>query len=160
MASSIEVLALAKLAFYDTKPTAMLWQNSSQSIASGNAFVNPVTWDQTTDDNWSGHSGVTNPSRYTVQVAGLYKVGANVSYHGSAGLLVRALALQVNGTILNGAEVFEQSYSNNFLSVTIPDVNVRCNVGDYIEANTWQNSGSALTLIAGACYMSVEFLHF
>lgn len=159
MASSIEILNLAKAAFNDNKPTAMVYQNAAQSIPTGSTFSTVVTWDTTTNDNWNGHSSVTNPSRYTFQVAGLYSLNANLTYSNSAGLGVRALALQVNGSILNGAQTFNQSYSNNFLNVSLANVLYQAAVGDYVEANTWQNSGGALSLVSNRSFMSVMYIH-
>lgn len=160
MPFTLDVLNAANNSFWANKPHAMLWQSSSQSIPNSSTFTNIVTWDQSTSDNWFGHSASVNPSRYTAQVAGYYQVNCQVTYHNSAGLLVRALELQVNGTASNGTAAYNQSYSNNFTSVNVPGAILFMNVGDYVEANTWQNSGGAITLVSGACFMSVQFLHF
>lgn len=159
MASSLEVLALAQLAFLANTPTAMLWQNTVQSVPSGTTFATAVNWDSASEDNWSGHSGVTNPSRYTVQVAGMYRVSASLTYSNSAGLAVRALEIQKSGVFVSGTQAYNQSYSNNFLTVQLPSVLVRCVVGDYLQALTWQNSGAALNTVGSDSYMSVDYVH-
>lgn len=161
MASAFEVLALAKLSFYDNKPTATLYENAVFSVPNNPSPYTPVTWQVASEDNWGGHSGVTNPSRYTVQVAGTYRVSGVVTFSSNA-TGTRAADLQKNGVRFpsnsSGAS-FVQAVAG-FLSVQVPATNIVCAVGDYIEMGAFQNSGGALNTVAGASYMSVEFLHF
>lgn len=158
MASAFEVLAMAKQSFLDNEPTAYLFQNAAQSIPNTSSFTNVVTFQTEAEDNWQGHSNVTNPSRYTAQVAGVYLINGQITYTNTTGLLVRALAIQKNGALYLGTECYNQSYSNNFTSVNTCAV-VRLNVGDYVELNTWQNSGAALNTVAAGTAMNVAYLH-
>jgi hypothetical protein len=158
VASTLEILNAARLAFYDNKPTAMLSQTAAQSIPTGSTFSTFVNWDTSTEDNWSGHSNSVNPSRYTCQVAGLYGVAVAVTYSFTGGLLVRALTLMKNGASVTGTGAYTQAYSSNFATVELPKALVRLAVGDIIQASTWQNSGGALNTVTVSSYMSVEYV--
>lgn len=161
MASAFEVLALAKLSFYDNKPTATLYPTSAFSAPNNPSPYPTVPWQASTEDNWGGHSNVTNNTRYTVQVAGTYRVSACITWTSNA-TGTRACDIQRNGVRVSsnssGASFVEAVAG--FLSVQVPAMNVVCNVGDYLEIGAFQNSGASLNTVAGACYMSVEFLHF
>lgn len=163
MASSIEVLNLAQLAFYNNKPTATLFQNAAWSTpnnVSGPPY-NTVPFQTSSEDNWSGHSNVTNNTRYTVQVAGTYRVSGVITWTSNA-TGTRAADLQKNGARISsnvsGAS-FVQSAAG-FITVQVPASNVVCAVGDYLELGGFQNSGGSLNTVPGATYFSVEFLHF
>lgn len=159
MASSIEILTLAQQSFQTNYPTAMLTQSAAQGVATGNTFSTAVTFDATAYDNWGGHSNVTNNSRYTIQLAGLYAVSVSITYTNSSGLLVRAVEVAKNGGGLFGSQAYNQSYSNNFLTVQTSSYLVQCAVNDYIQAFTWQNSGATLNTVTNGTYMTVQYLH-
>ena len=158
MASAFEVLAMAKSSFLDNTPTAFLFQNAAQSIPNSSSFTNVVLFQTESDDNWQGHSNVTNTSRYTAQVAGLYMINGQITYTNTTNLLVRALAIQKNGSLQLGTECYNQSYSNNFCSVNTSAL-IRLGVGDYVELNTWQNSTAALNTVAAGTAMTVAYIH-
>lgn len=158
MASSFEVLALAKQSFADNFPTAYLTQSSAQGITTGSGFTQVVAFNSSSEDNWSGHSNVTNNSRYTCQVPGLYSIISQITYTNTTGLLVRAIQVQKNGTGIVGSQGYNQSYSNNFLTVNTTAL-ARLNVGDYVETGTWQNSGGTLNTVTNGTYMLVQYLH-
>jgi hypothetical protein len=157
MASSLEVLALAKLSFWDNKPTASL--NNTSFTVPNNSFA-AITWNTAQDDNWGGHSTGTNPSRYTAQVAGVYRFsGAYSTVANSTGY--RLVAWAYNGTEYN---TNTRSYNPNpsatvVNSVVAGTVKIRMAVGDYVEMFVFQNSGAGLAATDGT-WMDVEFVHF
>lgn len=161
MASAFEVLALSKLSFYDNKPTATMYETSAFAAPNNPSPYPTVPWQASSEDNWGGHSNVTNNTRYTVQVAGTYRVSGVVTWTSSA-TGTRACDVQKNGTRVpsnSSGSTFVEAVAG-FLSVPVPATNVVCAVGDYLEIGAFQNSGGTLNTVAGACYMSVEFLHF
>lgn len=158
MASAFEVLAMAKTSFYDNSPTAYLTQATVQGVPTGSAFSTAVAFDSETEDNWNGHSNATNNSRYTSQVAGVYLCNGQITYTNSSGLEVRALAWAKNGTLLTGTETYNQSYSNNFLTVASTLI-VRLAVGDYVQMFTWQNTGATLNTVTPGTSMAISYLH-
>lgn len=159
MASSLELLALAKLALYDAKPTATLYQTSAWSVGNN---VNPyltAPWQASQEDTWGGHNNVTNNTRYTIPLAGTYRVSGALMFTTNA-TGVRAINVQKNGSTLPGIDAFVNAGSSNSTSVVLPASNVVCAVGDYLEIGGYQNSGAALSTTTLGCFMSIEFLHF
>lgn len=158
MASSLEVLALAKLSFWDNKPTANLF-NTSNTIAIANNSFAAITWNTSLDDNWGAHSNVTNTSRYTVQVAGVYR------FSGIFTTVANATGYRLIGWAQNGTEISNsRSYNPNpsgtvINSVVAPTLKLRLGVGDYVEMLVFQNSGAGLNTANGTV-MDVEFSHF
>lgn len=159
MASSIELLALAKLAFYDNRPTATLNQNAAWSTPNSTTPYNTAPFQTSNEDNWGGHSNVTNNTRYTIQVAGTYRVSGALTWT-TNGTGIRACDLQKNGTRITGSNTYMQCASANFSTVQVPAMNVVCAVGDYLEIGGFQNSGASLNTVTAGSYLSVEFLHF
>lgn len=161
MASSFEVFAQAQLAFYNNKPTATMYETSAFSAPNNPSPYPTVPFQASSEDNWSGHNNVTNNTRYTVQVAGTYRVSGVVTFASNA-TGTRAADIQKNGTrIASNASgsSFVQAVAG-FISVQVPAANVVCAVGDYLEMGAFQNSGGSLNTVPGATYFSVEFLHF
>lgn len=157
MPSSIEVLTLAKLAFYDNKPTATMWQTSTVSIPNNAAYA-PVGFNANQEDNWGGHSTVTNNSRYTVQVSGTYRLSGCVQFASNA-TGVRAVEFMKNGVAYATNNQFVAGTSQ-FVSVPAISFNAPAVVGDYFEIAAFQNSGGALNTQINGTLFSVEFLHF
>lgn len=158
MASSVEVLTLAQLSFWANKPTANLF-NTSNTFSVPNNSLAAITWNNSLDDNWGGHSNVTNSSRYTAQVAGLYQ------FAGAFSTVTNATGYRLTGWSTNGSEISNSRMYNPSLSGTIINsvvaatVKIRLNVGDYVEMLVFQNSGGALSTANGT-WMDVQFIHF
>lgn len=158
MASSLEVLALAKLSFYDNKPGFYAYQGSVQSIPN-TAFTN-ITFDTVSIDNWSGWSA-GDTTKYTVQVAGKYLITGTVYYAANA-TGARFARISKTGTVINGSlgEVSLGSASNAG-TVTTSTVIVQAAIGDYFQIGFYQSSGAALSTNAGLPNVSsftVEFM--
>jgi len=158
MAGSLEVLDAARLAFYDNKPTATLYNTVAPSIP--NNSLAPVSWNSSTDDNWLGHNSGVNPSRYTIQVAGLYGLSGVASFAGSA-TGYRLAAWFKNGTEVTATRSYMPNPGTTInCSVGLPTFGIRLVVGDYIEMALYQNIGSPLTQAIDSSFMRVEFVHF
>lgn len=155
----MELLALAKLAFLDSKPTATLIQTSAWGTPNQSSPYTTAPFQSSTEDNWSGHSNVTNNTRYTIPVAGTYRLSGMISWT-TSGTGLRAAEWWKNGSVLPGSNAFMQIASSNFSTVQLPAYNVVCAVGDYLELAAIQTSGASLNTVTTGTYMSVEFLHF
>lgn len=163
MASSLEVLALARLSFYDNKPTCRVYNNAGFSVANNSLLTMP--WDTTVDDNWGGHSTVTNNTRYTIQVAGYYQLSGMLNFaNNTAGY--RLATWFKNGTELPASRGFGNPNITTWsCTAAPPTIGVQCAVGDYLEMGVYQNSGGSLSTSAassgiGGNVMQVQFLHF
>lgn len=123
------------------RPTARLGRTSTnQSIPHNTATA--LAWNSESEDTHNAHDNLTNPSRYTAPVAGLYLVTATVTWNGNS-TGTRQIGVRVNGTTtysgerigVDGASItFVQSISRM----------VRLAVGGYVEAVVVQTSGGAL----------------
>lgn len=155
-----DILSLSRLSFYDNKPMAYLYQGPSQSIP--NSSYTPLTFDTVSIDNWGGWSA-GDPTKYTVKVAGKYKVSAMVYFAANA-TGGRFLRLLYNTAAVFGSigEDGNPSASNS-QTVISPPVIIQASVGDFFQAAAFQASGGALATIAGSANtssMTVEFLSF
>lgn len=159
MATSLELLALAKLAFYDSRPTATLTQSAVWATPNNQSPYATTPFQTSSEDNWGGHNGVTNNTRYTVPVAGTYRVSGQITWT-TNGTGIRAAQFFKNGTMLPGTNGFLQVANSNFTTVVIPATNSACVVGDYLELAAYQNSGATLNTVTAGTFLSVEFLHF
>jgi hypothetical protein len=120
---------------------------AGQTLASGNTYIaiNLDTELYDTVDGWSPAA----PSRYTVQVAGLYLATAAVGFvANSTGN--RSLQIGVNGgsgTV--GVRIAGPCAPSNswFSSIT---AHLQLSVGDYVECMAWQASGGSLATSSGS----------
>lgn len=142
MASTFELLALAQLNFLYYPPTAVVYQTATQSIANGSLV--PITMDTSSVDNYAGHSNVTNPSRYTAQVAGRYWVRGVVGWAANSNGN-RITQIAVNGTGVPQGQQQVLTANNNNNDMTEAGQSVFLNVGDYVEVWGYQASGGALS---------------
>lgn len=121
------------------------WASAAQTLASGTTDV-AITLDTEDYDSDSGHSTSTNTSRYTVQVAGTYRITAIGGFANNA-TGNRKLGINLNGSNARGATVQLGAISTNSwcacVSVDLPLV-----VGDYVEMVMWQTSGGNLATAA------------
>jgi hypothetical protein len=142
-------------------PIAKMRNSTTQSIP--NSTDTAMTWDTEDYDTVSGHSTVTNSSRYTCQTgyAGYYLVQAMGWWNGNA-TGSRSIWLKVNGSDLPGSKdgVIPGAGIN---TSTYTATKVFLNVGDYVEVFVRQNSGGALTTVldstAGQSWFEVQWVH-
>lgn len=119
--------------------------STGQAFATGTTF-SPVSLDAEVYDSEGGHSTVTNPSRYTCQVPGLYRITAMSSFTtNSTGS--RAVGVGVNGASVLQSQGMPPSGNSWSNQVTVDQY---LNAGDYVEVLTWQNSGGSLSTGTGS----------
>lgn len=150
MASTFEALLLAQLNFLQNKPGALLTQAAQQSVNSG--VWTATTFDNSLRDNYNGHSNSVNPSRYTAQVPGVYKINGGGGWVTNATGSGRGADVYKNGSIYTaGAAVVGNSGVSH---VTPVGIDVIMAIGDYVELFVWQNSGGALNTSGTGQYAS------
>lgn len=163
MSTVLELLSAAQLSFWNNKPTAQLFiSGNTQTIA--NSTATALSWNNPSDDNWGSHSNVTNPSRFTAVVAGLYRFGGAVTYAATAS----GPGYRLGMWYYNGAEYTfgSRSYNSNpsttvISSVQMPTLTIRMVVGDYVELWTYQNSTATGGLgTTDGTWLQGEFVHF
>ncbi|MFF1284309.1 hypothetical protein ACFVY4_26655 [Streptomyces sp. NPDC058299] len=144
--------------FYGAVPRFRGYQATAQSLAN-NTWTN-VTLDTEEYDSDNGHSTTVSSSRYTVQVAGTYLIVGSIGIVANA-TGNRGLRITVNGNAINGSFVKTGSPDSTGSAGLVTAASHVCAVGDYIEIQAHQTSGSALnTNAAGdvACSMTVQWI--
>lgn len=144
--------------FLTNPPLYAGYQSAAQSIA--NSTVTALTMDSSVVDSYGGHSNVTNPSRYTAQVAGYYFIIAQVGYavNASGNRLIEMRKNGSGATLPLGQGVgLAPTTANNSANQVCALVLLA--VGDYIEAITYQTSGGSLNTVPAQTGMSVLWLH-
>ena len=137
--------------FHTRPPAALLLQNLYQSVTS--ATTTKAILDSAVRDSDAGHDPTANSSRYTVQVPGLYQVMVIGYVPGNAAAgNERYLAIIVNNTAIWSMQVANTSFWGT-CGMDIP-----LNTGDYIEIQTWQDSGAAANTQAGPNNLSLQML--
>jgi hypothetical protein len=150
------VLALSSFAL--NVPAFRGHQGSGQALTSGTWAV--LALDTTDLDTDSGHSNVTNNSRYTCQVAGWYYVEGYFAT-GSGGTAARfECSIAKNGTIVGGSAQFLMR--QNDLQALMSGTLVQLAVGDYVEVWGRHNSGVGVGTFVGPdldCCMNLFWVH-
>jgi hypothetical protein len=128
--------------FMGTPPQARLHQAVSQSLA--NNTFSAITFDSTDIDTYSGHSNVTNNTRYTFQYSGTYLLLGGVSWAAST-TGFRQVLFRGNGTA--SYKKIQAAPSPSFETALQTAVTEPFNAGDYVELMCWQNSGGSLSTV-------------
>jgi hypothetical protein len=157
MAYSGQTLTAQLVDQLENPPLAVLQQTVTQSIANGSWTVMP--FDTEIVDSYSGHSTVTNTSRYTCQLAGWYRVTVRAAFAtnstGSRGARVHKNGAYIQG----GANLLGAGTLNAIVEASHV---LLLAVGDYVEGAAGQNSGGSLSTAfanESACMMYVERIH-
>ncbi|MCT9932457.1 hypothetical protein N5079_19840 [Planotetraspora sp. A-T 1434] len=129
------------LNFLLSPPTALLWASADQSLT--HATWGAISWASEQYDNDGGHSNSTNPSRFTAQTAGWYKLITTGSFNSSTSGTLRGLKFRKNGTTDYG-ELLDGMASNGVASLITSAV-VQLAVNDYVEVLAYQDTGGSLT---------------
>lgn len=137
-------------------PVFLAYASVAQSIPN-NAFT-AITFDTEVVDSFNGHSGITNPSRYTAQVAGYYDVVGKVSW------AANATGRRIASLFVNGAELGYTRGESNASSTAIAGscfaiAPVFLNVNDYVEVQGFQSSGGALNTAVTPTTLAVRWVH-
>lgn len=159
MATTNEALLMAQANFLFNPPIFTGYQSAAQSIA--NATFVSLGFDTNEVDTYSGHSTVTNNTRYTAQVAGWYEVTGMICFTtNNAG--ERRGQFMKNGSAIIASQPVGVSTAVSSSGLVMPARKVSLIVGDYVEMQAWQNSGGALNTGAGGttcCFMSIHWIH-
>ena len=126
-----------------------------------NATNTAITWDTNDVDSYSGHSTVTNPSRYVAQVAGWYQISASIAITATSSGSGAWGYIAKNGTQVSPTAPGRLNPST-FQVITVATDQIFLNTGDYIEVYANQNDGSAkATAISGGQFsmMSIRWVH-
>jgi hypothetical protein len=156
--SLINTIGVSGLGFSLAVPVASLYQITSQSIT--NTTATAVNMDGENSDTYGGHSVTTNTSRYVAQVPGYYFCVATVLY-GNNTTGVRIAYVYKNGALIDGS--FGSTPGGNlYASATALAVPYLNGSSDYVEAWTYQTSGSNISTSSGsgqASSLTVYWLH-
>lgn len=145
------------------KPLAAFSRTTNTSaVASGTA----VDLDSTQLDRDNSHSNVTNPSRYTAQTPGWYRVTGQVVFNTSTSGTFRQASIAKNGTIINETRTFLRYVSgavpNNTLAVQATGLVYLNGSTDYIQLIGTHDTGGTLAYVgsttAQTCYLLVEWV--
>jgi hypothetical protein len=132
-------------------PLAMLRQTAAQTLTTGGYAA--LNFDTEDFDSHNGHSTVTNTSRYTAVLAGIYEVSGGAAF--AANATGRRLArLAFNGTVIGGSLAGIPANTAT-VGYSVRTTLVRLAVGDYVELQALQESGGNLaTFITNAEFQS------
>lgn len=140
--------------YLSNHPVAVLRSSGTQSINSASSTA--VLLDVEDIDSDSGHSLVSNTSRYTGQTAGWFLITAYILFAANASTTtVRQLEIRVNGSGITLASTAGNSsaIATHLSTSTHYFLNGST---DFVEMFAFQNSGGAIA-IGGQCRMTVEW---
>jgi hypothetical protein len=149
-------VAIARVGYQSnpsTFPSARVYNNAAISHAiSGTAQA--LTFNSERHDNANLHDTVTNTSRLTAPVAGVYDISGHIDFAANA-TGARAAQIRVNGTtiIANKNEMARTDGNAHTISI---QTQYKLAAGDYVELLSNQFSGGALNINASPNY-SPEF---
>lgn len=123
------------------KPIAQMRQTSNQAIP--NNTWTALALDTEDVDSAAGHDNSTNNSRYTAQYDGWYLAGGGVGYSANA-TGRRGYRYAINGTVVPGSDSLIGATATGEPCVPGRAMLLMLEVGDYVEAQVFQNSGGAL----------------
>lgn len=143
--------------FLTTVPQLVCSQQTPQSIANTPSPFAAIAFDTNTVDTYSGHSTVTNNSRYVSQLGGWYFVIGQVAFAANA-TGVRVAQLWANG-VGGPAEVQGAAGpSANNTQIQVSGL-VFLSAGSYVELRVYQASGGALNTVASFSTMTAWWMH-
>lgn len=138
-----------------TRPRARVYHNADQSISSGGS-PSSLAFNSERFDNVGMHDNSTNNSRLTIPSGydGLWRFGTSVQWNNTAGGNRRLVRLSLNNTTdIAGSEIAPgaATYTQHCFEAVY-----ECVAGDYVVVNVYQDSGSAINVIAASA-RSAEF---
>lgn len=142
-----------ELIYLFNQPYFVGHQNTPQSIPNG--VYTAVALDANDVDTYSGHSTVTNNTRYVVQQPGNYLCVGHANWASGTGQ--KAVQFKANGaTFYPNSEASLGSASGGF-GGPIAVAMISMVAGDYLELFSFQQSGGAVNL--GSASLSMIGLH-
>jgi hypothetical protein len=134
-------------------------QATTQAIASG-AWTS-IALDSSSVDSYTGHSNVTNNSRYTAQVAGWYWAEGYVAWQATGATCRFDSSIFRNGAAVPGSSQFLVKPGTDLAAISASTLTYLA-VGDYVEMNGRQSSGGSINTDIGTDLLSclnVFWLH-
>lgn len=132
---------LDQISFLTDPPRAQLRQTSAQTVTTGTFTA--MNFEAEDADNYGGHSTSTNITRYTCQVAGVYRLTGKIAWAASA-TGRRASDWRKNGSSINGSQVAYAATSASGVQHLAMTTDVTLAVGDYVELFGFHEVGSNL----------------
>jgi hypothetical protein len=131
-----------------TPPRCTLRSSVTQVIAA--STITALLFDTEDDDNAGLHSTVSNTSRITFPIAGIWLYGAMLSLPSGISTGSRFIGqIRLNGATVMANEEQSQPQAGTFIGLN--PVRGRLHAaGDYIEAIVYQDSSGSVTLVASA----------
>lgn len=134
--------------FFLGVPIVQLRQTSTQTLTT--ATITAINMDAEDVDSDSGHSTVTNTSRYTPATAGWFQFSGKVSYAANATGRRGAIWLK-NGSVVNGGGVTGPTTAASVCEVCATTIQIQANgTTDYVEIAGFQESGGNLATSVGS----------
>lgn len=139
----------ATIAVLANPPRAQLRQIVAQNVAINTWDV--VTFTAEDHDSHSGHSNVTNTSRYTAPISGVYEV-AGSTWWAANSTGVRLTRWHKNGVALVGSGLEFDAVANGGGQTGYParTMQVSLVAGEYVELAVFQNAASPLATFTSA----------
>jgi len=130
--------------FHMRAPSALLMQSITQSVASGTSTK--ILFDMAARDTEGGHDPANNSSRYTVKTAGTYLVTV------AAGMFDEtpdggqaAVTITVNNAVNWAVHLLARDNGAGTFIGACASADIPLQIGDYVEAGLYQDSGQAST---------------
>lgn len=144
--------------FVINRPVCDLRQTVAQALTNNAHTL--ITFDTEDVDNDNMHSPTTNPTRMTAQTAGRFTISAAVSFATNTSGR-RLTSWFVNGTELSSAQLeFGIAVSGNATQICSRTREIFLNVGDYLEADAFQNSGGSLNTVVSTANQPNASVHW
>ncbi len=147
------------ITFVENQPLCVMYQVGVQSIP--NTTVTAVIFDTNEVDTYNGHSLVTNPTRYTAQVAGWYQLSgvgafaANVTGYREAAWNKNGAAIPASASL-----VMAVTATGVGTLVPAPTRSVFLALNDYVELVVQHNSGAGLNTSVAAQQQSMATIRW
>lgn len=136
----------ASNSFLTAVPVAALVQVTATTSLTSGAWT-PIGFDGTTYDSDSQHSNVTNNTRFTCQVPGLYVAQCTAAFASNSANMRGSRILKNGASIVQGFTGFQQTATSDVCTVTCPLTPFQLAVGDYLEGLAIQLSGGSLNTV-------------
>lgn len=148
-ASNMNAGIESALAFLLSPPRCKVYNSAAQSIGSG-AFA-ALTWDTEEIDSDAMHSTSSNTSRLVCQTAGTYLLSGSISWASSSAGVRRGARWLKNGASSNTQVMIVPPGTGTAGVPTVhaPTVMMPLAVSDYVELAGYQDTGGALSTVAG-----------
>lgn len=133
--------------FLANPPAVRAYHNVNQSAANGVRIVLALNSERYKTSGYpTMHDNVTNNSRITIVVAGIYTVIGNLEWAGVNATGVRQAEIRLNGATHLAITSVPAASSVQPLTVA---TTYKLGIGDYVELTGFQNSGGALNVNSG-----------